>query len=662
MLVGFMHKHRRLIMGFIFVFIGVPLALMIPGGGGGGSGPAQFDASFPVAKVASTPITAQVFLTRYNQVVQQRSQGGLPSSAADLVNDGTIEGILDGLIQEAIVGNAMAAEPVYPEHEYLTSRLQEDPFFLNADGVFDKGFYNQWVQGNIDRGINWDSIYDGMADSVSREVYLTLLGASARVLESELREEFESSRIRLRIKAAAIEPKVEHSEEELQKQYDDNLTVYMTPEERRADFVAVSMTPPRPDIVDELIERARSGEDFAELAREYSQSFDKEDGGDLGWFGEADTLPEHQAVIKDLAPGEISDAVESPGGIHIYAVVEERTNDEGARELHARQITIRPELTDEDREARTQRAQDLRAKALEEDGDMEAVGLIEDIEVQATGLFSTASPVIENVSNTDAFPFSQAMASLGVGQVSEVIEGRDSLYVGVVTEIVAPTQKTFEEAREQVETDATNLYKNGPEYLGQVTEYAAKILEEAENLESIQELIPELEVEIKETEEFKLTDYLFPYGLLIDTRQVFQLLLDKEPGDIAGPIRDFTRVTYLVELVERVPPDQSVWDAEWEDERVLLHDAFQFQRRFGRQSDYLLFLTEKASNEALIQKDYDAIFTLLGLDDTGADPSAVAPAPPPLESPFTDALPEVQETESAGEEAIVLDLDEEEEE
>ncbi len=660
MIVEAMHRHRRLIMGFIFLFIGVPLALMIPGGGSGRSGSAQFDASFPVAQVASTPITAEVFLTRYNQVSQQRSQGGLPASAADLVNDGTIEGILDGLIQEAIIGNAMANDPVYPEHAYLTSRLQEDPFFQNVDGEFDKGFYNQWVQANIDRGFNWDSIYDSMADSVSREVYLSLLGASARVLESELREGFESSRMRLRIKAAAIEPKVELSEEELQKQYDDNLSGYMTPEERRADFMAVSMKPPRPDIVDELIERARSGEDFAELAREHSQSFDKEDGGDLGWIGEADTLPEHQAVITDLAPGEISDAVESPGGIHIYAVVEERTNEEGAREIHARQITIRPQLTDEEKELRTQRAQALHAAAIEENGDIEAAGLIEDVEVETTGLFSRTSPVIDNVSNTDTYPFTQGMASLGVGQVSEVIEARDNLYIGVVTEIIPPIQQTFEEAREQVETDATNLYKNGPEFIGKVTEYTSKILEEAENLESIQELIPELEVEIKETEDFKLTDYLFPYNLLIDTRQIFQLLLDKEPGDIAGPIRDFSRVTYLVELVERIAPDQSVWDAEWEDERPLLHNAFQLQRRFGRQSDYLLFLTEKASNEALIQKDYNAIFKLLGLDDTGADPNTVA-TPPALEAPVAEALPEVPETESADEEAIVLDLDEEEE-
>ncbi|MDK1022428.1 MAG: hypothetical protein QGD90_12420, partial [Candidatus Hydrogenedentes bacterium] len=259
---------------------------------------------------------------------------------------------------------------------------------------------------------------------------------------------------------------------------------------------------------------------------------------------------------------------------------------------------------------------------------LEPVGLLEDVELQSTGLFSAISPSIVNVPDTDAYNFMQAMVSLAVGQLSQVIVGRDSLYIGVITEIFEPIQQTFEEAREKVEEDATNLYKNGPEHFGRVADYVSTIQESAENIEAIQELFPELDIEIKETEEFKRTDFLFAQGLLFDTRQVFQLLLDKEPGDLAGPIRDLGRVTYFVELVERISPDEIVWEFEWEDERARLVDVFQPQRRIARQSDYLLFLTEQASINALIQKDYSAIFSLLGLDNTGADANAVTTPPP----------------------------------
>ncbi len=653
MIVELMHKHRRLIIVLMVLFIGIPLALMIPGGGRSNSGVQQFDASFAVAQVGSTPVTAQEFLRRYNQIEQQRSQGGLPVSAADLVNDGTVEAILDALIQDAIIANQTSEQPIYPEREYLTKRLQEYADFQNAAGEFDKGYYNQWVQASIDRGRNWDAIYDSVANDVNREVYLALLGASARVSESELREEFESSQMKLRIKAAAIEPKIELSEEDLQKQYEENLASYMTPEERRADFLAVSLKPPRPEIVDELIERARSGEDFAELAREHSQSFDRDDGGDMGWIAEEDSLLEHQSVLLELGVGAISDPIEIPAGIYIYKVEEERINDEGVREFHARQITIRPELRQEEREARTQRAQDLLAAALEEDGDLEVIGLLEDVEFQSSGLFSATSSSIDNVPNTDVYNFKQAMAPLAVGQLSEVVVGRSSLYIGVVTEILEPIQQTFEEAREKVEKDATGLYKNGTEYSRRVADYVSTIQEGAENIEAIQGLLPELDIEIKETEEFRLADnILLAQGLLFDTRQVFQLLVDKEPGDLAGPISNLFRVTHFVELVERISPDEF----EWEDERGRLHDALQSQRRVERQSDYLLFLTDQASNEALIQKDYSAIFSLLGLDDTGADARGTPP-PPPAAS-LVEVLPEPEDTQ----EEIVLDLDGEEQE
>ena len=658
MIVELMQKHRRWITVLMFLFIGIPLALMIPGGGGSSSGPAQFDASFAVARVGSTPVTTQEFFTRYNDVSQQRSRSGFPSSAADLVNDGTVEAILDGLIQEAMIANETSKQPVYPEREYLTTRLQEYTMFQNSAGEFDKGSYNQWVQINIDRGINWDSIYAEVADGVNREVYLELLGASARVLESELRDEFESTRMKLRIKAAAIEPKIELSDEDLRKHYDDNLAAYMTPELRRADFLAVSLKPPRPDIVEELVERARSGEDFAELAREHSQSFDKDDGGDMGWIGEEDSLLEHQSVLFELGVGEISDPSESPAGIYIYKVEEERTNDEGVREFHARQITIRPQLRQEELEARTQRAQDLLSAAVEEGGDLEAVGLLEDVELQSTGLFAVNSTSTNNIPNADTYTFTQAMLSLQVGQLSNVIVGRENLYIGAVMEILEPIQQTFEEAWEDVEKDATDLYKNGPEYFGILAEHVTTIQEDAENIEAIQVLFPELDIEIKETGEFKQADFLFAQGLLFDTRQVFQLLLDKGPGDLAGPIRDLGRVMYFVELVERIPPDEIVWENEWEDERGRLQDAYQFQRRLGRQSDYLLFLTEQASNNALIQKDYSAIFSLLGLDDTGADANDVATPPPLQVFPPVEDLREPEDTL----EEIVLDLDEEKQE
>ena len=651
MIIEFMQKHRRIFMVFVFLFIGIPLAVMVPNPGGGSGG--QVDASYPVAQVGSTPITAEQFLSRYNQVVQDRSRGELPITAIDLVNDGTVETILDGMIQSALVTNQTASLPVLPEPEYLAERLKEDPYFQNDLGEFDKGFYNQWVEANVKRGISWDGIYDNIAEGVNREVHMALLGASARVLDRELREEFEASRTKLKIKAVAIEPPVELSDEELQAHYDENMANYMTPEERRADFFAVSLTPPRPPLADELVRRARGVEDFAELAREHSASFDSDEGGDMGWINETDSLPEHQQPIVELTVGAVSDVIEGVSGLHIYTVEEERTNEDGEREVHARQITLRPALTPEEQAERMARAQALFAAAVDADGDLLTAGVLEDAEVQSTGIFSAQSSTIENVPSIDTFGFRQKMTTLGINEVSEVIQGRDSLYVGVVTEVLPPVQQTFEDAREDVDRDAVALHKNGPEYLERLQEYLDTIEDEAKSLDDISVIYPNLEFEVTETEEFGLTDMLFTQGLFLDTRQAFEALRDVEPGGLSAPVRDFSRVMQVLELVERTPPGQEVWDAEWEDERARLRDAIVSMRQVGRQSDYLQFLREQATEDAMIQVDYDAIFALLGLDQDNPE------APPVPAAPLAEVPDEAASEDDS--EPIVLDLGETEE-
>lgn len=64
--------------------------------------------------------------------------------------------------------------------------------------------------------------------------------------------------------------------------------------------------------------RAVAGEDFATLAREYSQ--DKgtaAKGGELGSFGRGDLAPSLEKAAMALEPGQISEVVESPYGLHI---------------------------------------------------------------------------------------------------------------------------------------------------------------------------------------------------------------------------------------------------------------------------------------------------------------------------------------------------------
>jgi peptidyl-prolyl cis-trans isomerase SurA len=71
---------------------------------------------------------------------------------------------------------------------------------------------------------------------------------------------------------------------------------------------------------------ARQGS-FEDLARQNSQDSYAAKGGDMGWLFPGDTVPELETVMNKLKPGEISDVVKSPFGMHIVQVIERKSED-----------------------------------------------------------------------------------------------------------------------------------------------------------------------------------------------------------------------------------------------------------------------------------------------------------------------------------------------
>ena len=67
-----------------------------------------------------------------------------------------------------------------------------------------------------------------------------------------------------------------------------------------------------------VIERLKNGEDFATLASELSQDTGSAvSGGDLGWFGKGQMVPEFETAAFALEDGEISEPIQSQFGWHI---------------------------------------------------------------------------------------------------------------------------------------------------------------------------------------------------------------------------------------------------------------------------------------------------------------------------------------------------------
>lgn len=112
-------------------------------------------------------------------------------------------------------------------------------------------------------------------------------------------------------------------------------------------------------LADSLLERVRAGEDFAELAREFSDDPGTAQlGGDLGWFRRGRMVREFEDAAYSLIPGEVSEVVETDFGFHIIKMERARL-----AEIQARHILIVPEKTDEDVSRARDVAKDLYARA-----------------------------------------------------------------------------------------------------------------------------------------------------------------------------------------------------------------------------------------------------------------------------------------------------------
>jgi peptidyl-prolyl cis-trans isomerase SurA len=68
---------------------------------------------------------------------------------------------------------------------------------------------------------------------------------------------------------------------------------------------------------DRLVDEIKRGANFGAVARQFSQSADAANGGDLGWVQEGQLGEEIDRTIREMRPGVLSTPVRAPDGYHI---------------------------------------------------------------------------------------------------------------------------------------------------------------------------------------------------------------------------------------------------------------------------------------------------------------------------------------------------------
>jgi peptidyl-prolyl cis-trans isomerase C len=129
-----------------------------------------------------------------------------------------------------------------------------------------------------------------------------------------------------------IYAKIVVTDEESRSFYDNNPHFFEKPEQVRASHILIKVAEDADEEqkaaarqkIEEILIKVEAGEDFARLARTYSEGPSSTQGGDLGYFDRRKMVKPFADAAFRLQPGEVSPIVKTRFGYHIIKVVDRK--------------------------------------------------------------------------------------------------------------------------------------------------------------------------------------------------------------------------------------------------------------------------------------------------------------------------------------------------
>jgi peptidyl-prolyl cis-trans isomerase D len=332
-----------------------------------------------------------------------------------------------------------------------------------------------------------------------------------------------------------------------------------------------------------VLDLARKGKDFAELARKYSEDSTASKGGDLGYFSREDMVKPFSDSAFSLQEGEISDLVRSRFGLHIIKV--EDIQEESIKPLaEIKDTVIRDVKQEQAREIAWQQAEafiDI-SRALD---DMQKAALQKSMEVKESGLFAADEPIPLLGSHPE---ISEIIFSLQVKEISPVLTiGEDQLVAQLIA-IQDSRLKEFDEARGEVKQDW--LAEKSRDL---ARRKAQELLETARQDGTITKVARNHKLEVKRTGLFTATSPARPIG---NQRDVVITAFALRPGQPVAPeVYEIDGKFLILQLEDRQPATEE----EFQKQKVNLASQLLLAKKEQTFNRWILGRREKSEIKIL---------------------------------------------------------------
>jgi len=319
-----------------------------------------------VAKVNGEKITeSEVLRAIAMQKQQMINRYGDQVPAEFLSDDYLRKPVIENLIQRRVLTQAAEDSGMLIGNKFLEDQITSSKQFQNEQGVFEVTRYKNALQ-NL--GLTSSSYYKLLGEELvlnqlessvnktgfttssqlddvlalsfqTRDLRYAVIPAekvreSVTVSDDEVKADYDANPKAytsqeqvavdyIELSVVDLMKNVSITEEQLRKQYEQNLSSFVASPERQAAHILIEGD--KPEKIKAVSERLAAGEDFAKLAKELSDDLgSKEQGGDLG-FTKGDAFPkEFEAALAALKVNEVSAPVKTDAGTHFIKLLAEK--------------------------------------------------------------------------------------------------------------------------------------------------------------------------------------------------------------------------------------------------------------------------------------------------------------------------------------------------
>ena len=293
-----------------------------------------------------------------------------------------------------------------------------------------------------------------------------------------------------------------------------------------------------------VYDQLKNGANFQEIAKQRSADvMSARRGGDLGWFGKGDMIPEFEKAVFNGAMNVVQKPVKSQYGYHIIKVTG-KLNNKFVIEKITSPVQTSPTTRDEKRNS----ASDYAYLAQKNDFNKEAE--LMHYQVRETSPFNKDAYVIPGLGMNKRmldFAFNNSKNS-----VSEVFTVQNGFAVVMISDVISESVKSFDEVKVQLKPVIVKEKKSA-----KAKELAEKIKNQIGNdIDKISTLYPSIKVDS--------TGNFTPSGTVKNVGKDYAFIDQAENGELnklSNPIKGLQGY-YLIKVTERTPFNQSTYTVQ----------------------------------------------------------------------------------------------------